>query len=66
MFLLFHLMRPDILPVGDLGLQRAMERAYNDGKPLTKDAMRRIAKPWSPWSTAGTWYMWRSLDEVNF
>ena len=49
-----------------LGLQRAMERNYNDGEPLTKDDMRRIAGPWSPWSTVGTWYMWRSLDPVSF
>ncbi len=66
MFLLFYLMRPDILPVGDLGLQRAMERHYSGGEPLTKDDMRRIASPWSPWSTVGTWYMWRSLDPVSF
>ena len=66
MFLLFYLMRPNVLPVGDLGLQRAMERAYNGGEPLTKDEMREIAKPWAPWSTVGTWYMWRSLDEVGF
>ena len=66
MFLLFYLMRPNVLPVGDLGLQRAMERAYNGGSPLTKDDMRRIAAPWAPWSSVGTWYMWRSLDEVNF
>ena len=65
MFLLFYLMRPDILPVGDLGLQRAMERHYNDGEPLTKDEMREIARPWSPWSTVGTWYLWRSLDPVE-
>jgi len=66
MFLLFYLMRPDVLPVGDLGLQRAMERNYNGGEPLTKDDMRRIAGPWAPWSTVGTWYMWRSLDPVSF
>ena len=62
MFLLFHLMRPDVLPVGDLGLQRAMERHYNGGDPLTKDEMRKIGKKWAPWSTVATWYMWRSLD----
>jgi DNA-3-methyladenine glycosylase II len=65
MFLLFHMMRPNILPVGDLGLQRAMEHQYNDGEPLTKDEMREIAKPWAPWSTVGTWYLWRSLDPVE-
>ena len=66
MFLLFHLMRPNVLPVGDLGLRRAMERNYNEGEPLTKDEMREIARKWAPWSSAGTWYMWRSLDNVNF
>ena len=65
MFLLFHMMRPNILPVGDLGLQRAMERQYNDAEPLTKDEMRAIAKPWAPWSTVATWYLWRSLDPME-
>ena len=66
MFLLFHLMRPNVLPVGDLGLRRAMERNYNDGEPLSKDEMREIARKWAPWSSVGTWYMWRSLDPVSF
>ncbi len=66
MFLIFHMMRPDVLPVDDLGLRRAMERSYNDGKPLTKDQMRGIAQPWSPWSSVATWYLWRSLDPVSF
>jgi DNA-3-methyladenine glycosylase II len=64
MFLIFHLMRPNVLPVGDLGLQRAMERLYNDGAALTKDDMREIAKPWQPWSSVATWYLWRSMDPV--
>ena len=66
MFLIFYLMRPDVLPVDDLGLRRAMERAYNDGDPLTKDEMRSLAARWSPWSSVATWYMWRSLDPVTF
>jgi DNA-3-methyladenine glycosylase II len=66
MFLIFHLMRPDVFPVDDLGLQRAMERAYNKGKPLTRDRMRKIGAPWAPWRSAATWYLWRSLDPVNF
>jgi DNA-3-methyladenine glycosylase II len=65
MFLLFHMMRPDVLPVGDLGLQRAMERQYNGGDALTKDEMREIGKTWSPWSTVATWYLWRSLDNTE-
>ena len=66
MFLIFHLMRPDVLPVDDLGLRRAMERAYNEGEPLTKDEMRAIGAKWSPYSSVATWYLWRSLDDVNF
>ncbi len=64
MFLIFHLMRPDVLPVGDLGLQRAMERLYNGGEALTKDDMRSLAEPWRPWASVATWYLWRSLDPV--
>jgi DNA-3-methyladenine glycosylase II len=64
MFLLFHLMRPDVLPVGDLGLQRAIGIHYNGGEPVTKEDMRRIAEPWRPWSSVATWYLWRSLDPV--
>jgi DNA-3-methyladenine glycosylase II len=64
MFLIFHLMRPNVLPVGDLGLQRAMERLYNGGDPITKDDMREIARPWEPWNSVATWYLWRSLDPL--
>ena len=62
MFLMFHLMRPNVLPVGDLGLQRAMERNYNNGRALTRDRMRRIGEPWAPYASVGSWYMWRSLE----
>ena len=64
MFLIFHLMRPDVLPVGDLGLQRAMEKLYNGGRELTKDEMREIGAPWRPYASAATWYLWRSLDPI--
>ncbi len=66
MFLIFHMKRPDVLPVDDLGLRRAMERAYNDGAPLTPKEMRELGKPWTPWSSVATWYLWRSLDPVSF
>jgi len=66
MFLMFSLMRPDVLPVDDLGLRRAMERAYNKGRDLTKDEMREIGAPWAPYRSCATWYLWRSLDEVEF
>jgi len=64
MFLMFHLRRPDVLPVDDLGLRRAMERAYNGGRDLTKDEMRAIGEPWAPFRTVGSWYLWRSLEDV--
>jgi DNA-3-methyladenine glycosylase II len=62
MFLMFHLMRPNVLPVDDLGLRRAMERAYNRGEPLTRDEMRELGQCWAPWSSVATWYLWRSLE----
>ena len=66
MFLIFHMMRPNVLPVGDLGLQRAMEKSYNQGEPLTRAEMRELGAGWAPWSTVATWYLWRSLDPVGF
>jgi DNA-3-methyladenine glycosylase II len=66
MFLIFHLMRPNVLPLDDLGLRRAIERAYNDAAPLDKAQMRAIAKGWDPYCSAATWYLWRSLDPVAF
>jgi len=64
MFLIFYMMRPDVLPVDDIGLQRAMSLHYNRGRPLTRLKMNSIAKRWLPWRSVATWYMWRSLDPV--
>lgn len=62
MFLMFHLQRPDVLPVGDLGIRRAVERAY--GLPGLPDPaeLTRIAEPWRPHRTLACRYLWRSLD----
>jgi DNA-3-methyladenine glycosylase II len=64
MFLIFYMGRPDVLPLDDLGLQRAMSMHYNTGRPLSKLKMRRIAKAWAPWRSVATWYMWRSLEPL--
>ena len=64
MFLIFHMARPDVLPVDDIGLQRAMSLHYNAGKPLSKLKIRRIGKAWAPWRSVATWYLWRSLDPL--
>jgi len=62
MYLMFHLGRPDILPVGDLGIRRAVERAY--GLPGLPDPaqLTEIAEPWRPHRTLACRYLWRSLD----
>jgi DNA-3-methyladenine glycosylase II len=64
MFLMFHLARPDVLPVADLGLQRAMRLHYNRGRTLSVARMQRIGAVWTPWRSVATWYMWRSLDPI--
>jgi DNA-3-methyladenine glycosylase II len=64
MFLMFHLARPDVLPVADLGLQRAMRLHYNRGRALSVARMQRIGAVWAPWRSVATWYLWRSLDPI--
>jgi DNA-3-methyladenine glycosylase II len=64
MFLMFHLVRPDVLPVADLGLQRAMSLHYNRGRLMSAARMRKLGAAWAPWRSVATWYMWRSLDEA--
>jgi DNA-3-methyladenine glycosylase II len=64
MFLMFHLQRPDVLPVGDLGLRRAVERAYGlDGAPRAAE-LERIAEPWRPYRTLACIYLWR-MEETT-
>lgn len=64
MFLIFYMARPDVLPLDDIGLQRAMSLHYNQGRPLSKLKMRRIGGHWTPWRSVATWYLWRSLDPI--
>ena len=64
MFLIFYMMRPDVFPLGDIGLQRALSLHYNRGKPLSQRKIDSISKRWRPWRSVATWYMWRSLDPV--
>jgi DNA-3-methyladenine glycosylase II len=64
MFLIFHELRPDVLPLDDLGLQRAFFTHYNNGMRLDRRAMGALAEPWRPWRSVATWYLWRSLDPV--
>ncbi|MGQ0749274.1 MAG: DNA-3-methyladenine glycosylase family protein [Betaproteobacteria bacterium] len=64
MFLIFYLNRPDVLPLDDLGLQRAMRVCYNRGRALSAARMRKLGATWAPWRSVATWYLWRSLDPL--
>jgi DNA-3-methyladenine glycosylase II len=64
MFLMFCLLRPDVLPLDDLGLQRAIRLNYFRGRSVSLRTMRKIASVWDPWRSVATWYLWRSLDPI--
>ena len=62
MILIFTLLRPDVFPVGDVGVVRAMEMLYNDGEEMSTENLLGKAEEWRPWRTVATWYLWRSID----
>ena len=62
MFLMFRLLRPDVLPVGDYGIRKAMQRAYRLRTLPKPERMQKIAAPWRPYRSVACWYLWRSLD----
>ena len=62
MFLIFHLARPNILPLGDIGLIKGIEKNYNNGEKIERKELELFREKWSPWCTVATWYLWRSLD----
>ena len=64
MFLLFHLGRPDVLPVGDLGIRRAAMLAYRLRKLPEAARLTSLARPWRPWRSVASWYLWASLRAV--
>lgn len=64
MFLIFNLMRPNVLPLDDLGLLKAISLHYFSGEPVSRFEAREVAEAWKPWCTVATWYLWRSLDPI--
>lgn len=64
MFLMFNLMRPNVWPVDDIGLIRAIEKFHHDGARLTKAEVEAYRARYAPWCTVATWYFWRSLDPI--
>ncbi len=64
MFLIFNLVRPNILPLDDIGLIKAISLNYFSGEPVSRHEAREVAANWAPWRTVATWYMWRSIDPI--
>ena len=64
MFLIFNLQRPDVLPLDDVGLLKAISLHYFSGEPVSRFEAREVSQAWQPWRTVATWYLWRSLDPV--
>lgn len=64
MFLIFNLMRPNVLPLDDVGLLKGISKLYFSGESVTKKDVRELAGNWEPWCTVATWYLWRSLTPL--
>ena len=64
MFLIFHLQRPDVYPLQDIAMIKAIEKYYAEGQKLTKPELIALGERWRPFRSVSTWYLWRSLDPV--
>ena len=64
MFLIFNLLRPDVFPLDDLGLQKGIRVSYFKKRAVSLRTMRKLGEGWRPWRSVATWYLWRSLDPV--
>jgi DNA-3-methyladenine glycosylase II len=64
MFLIFHLLRADVLPLDDIGLQRGISENYFSGEPVSRSEIKEVAAAWKPYCSVATWYLWRSLDPL--
>ncbi len=64
MFLIFHLMRPNVLPLDDVGLLKGISLNYFSGEPVSRAEAREVGDAWTPFCSVATWYIWRSLDPL--
>jgi DNA-3-methyladenine glycosylase II len=64
MFLIFHLLRPNVLPLDDVGLITGISKSYFSGDPVSRSDAREVAAAWNPFCSVATWYIWRSLDPL--
>jgi DNA-3-methyladenine glycosylase II len=64
MFLIFHMMRPNVLPLDDIGLINGISHNYFSGESVSRSEIREVAAAWAPYCSVATWYLWRSLDPL--
>jgi DNA-3-methyladenine glycosylase II len=64
MFLIFHLLRPNVMPLDDLGLIKGISLNYFSGEPVSRAEAREVGEAWAPFRSVATWYIWRSLDPL--
>jgi DNA-3-methyladenine glycosylase II len=64
MFLIFHLLRPNVLPLDDIGLIKGISVNYFSGEPVSRAEAREVGDAWAPFRSVATWYIWRSLDPM--
>ena len=64
MFLIFHMMRPNVLPLDDIGLINGISKCYFSGESVSRSDVREVAAAWTPYCSVATWYIWRSLDPL--
>jgi DNA-3-methyladenine glycosylase II len=64
MFLIFHLMRPNVMPLDDVGLIKGISLNYFSGEPVSRAEAREVGDAWAPFRSVATWYIWRSLDPL--
>ncbi len=64
MFLIFNQLRPDVFPLDDIGLQKAVALHYCNGERPVRSTLAKLGERWRPWRSVATWYLWRSLDPV--
>jgi DNA-3-methyladenine glycosylase II len=64
MFLIFHMMRPNVLPLDDVGLINGISHNYFSGEAVSRSEIREVAAAWVPYCSVATWYLWRSLDPL--
>lgn len=65
MFLIFYLLRPNVLPLDDIGLLRGISQSYFSGEPVSRAEAREVGDAWAPFRSVATWYIWRSLDPAE-